>query len=168
MLKALWRTLAIAALGVVMTGAADIRAIVDAPRGQTALQLPGIDPGTRVVASALADIDADGDLDVVAFDGSLDLLVWSNDGTGHFTRRYPARSAETQAIARDGAFDPGSGTAPASVVPGGSASIVAADRLLRGLTPSAWQFASDTSRPRSRARLARASRAPPLITVSLS
>jgi hypothetical protein len=37
----------------------------------------------RVVAD---DVDQDGDLDVVASVGSLDLMVWQNDGAGHFTR----------------------------------------------------------------------------------
>ena len=37
--------------------------------------------------SVANDIDADGDLDVVANDGSLELLVWINDGTGRLTRR---------------------------------------------------------------------------------
>ena len=37
----------------------------------------------RVVAD---DIDQDGDIDVVASIGSLDLMVWQNDGAGHFTR----------------------------------------------------------------------------------
>jgi hypothetical protein len=37
----------------------------------------------RVVAG---DVDQDGDLDVVASVGSLDLMVWQNDGAGHFTR----------------------------------------------------------------------------------
>lgn len=48
--------------------------------------------GRRVVTVIAADIDADGDLDVVASDGSLDLLVWTNDGAGHLTRRRPMRS----------------------------------------------------------------------------
>jgi hypothetical protein len=162
MWKGLWRTLLVAALGVVMTGAAHVGAIADAPRSRTALQLPGIDPGATVVAAALADIDADGDLDVVAFDGSLDLLVWSNDGTGHFTRRYPTLDPDAGRITHDGAFDPGSGIAPASVVPGGSTSITAPDRLSRDLTPSVWRIASAAPLPHSRARLSRASRAPPL------
>jgi len=42
------------------------------------------------VAVVAADIDADGDIDVVATDGSLNLLVWINDGTGRFTRKRPA------------------------------------------------------------------------------
>ena len=37
----------------------------------------------RVVAD---DVDRDGDIDVVASLGSLDLIVWTNDGAGHFTR----------------------------------------------------------------------------------
>jgi hypothetical protein len=37
----------------------------------------------RVIAD---DVDQDGDLDVVASVGSLDLMVWQNDGAGHFTR----------------------------------------------------------------------------------
>ena len=41
------------------------------------------DQFVRVVAD---DVDRDGDLDVVASLGSLDLLVWKNDGAGHFTR----------------------------------------------------------------------------------
>ncbi len=36
----------------------------------------------RVVAD---DLDHDGDLDVVANVGTVDLLVWENDGAGHFT-----------------------------------------------------------------------------------
>ncbi len=43
--------------------------------------------GLRVVAMVASDIDADGDLDLVANDGSLDLIVWINDGTGHLTRK---------------------------------------------------------------------------------
>src|SRR5262245_9677524 len=45
----------------------------------------------RVVAY---DIDNDNDLDVVASDGTLDLLVWENDGAGHLTRKPAARPAD--------------------------------------------------------------------------
>ena len=51
-----------------------------------------LEPGLRVVALAASDIDDDGDLDLVASDGSLDLLVWLNDGAGHMTRRYGHQS----------------------------------------------------------------------------
>ncbi len=53
---------------------------------------PPVESGLRVVAMVASDIDADGDLDLVANDGSLDLIVWINDGTGHLTRRL-ARQA---------------------------------------------------------------------------
>jgi hypothetical protein len=58
-----------------------------------ALRPPTLDPGLRLVSMVAADIDADGDLDVVASDGSLDLVVWTNDGTGRLTRKYPAHSS---------------------------------------------------------------------------
>jgi hypothetical protein len=46
----------------------------------------------RVVSAIAADIDADGDLDVIATDGSLNLMVWVNDGEGHLTPQHPRRS----------------------------------------------------------------------------
>jgi hypothetical protein len=63
----------------------------------------------RVVAD---DIDEDGDLDVVANVGSLDLLVWENDGAGHFSRssshrreslrtQQPAPSVDGDLVAAD-------------------------------------------------------------------
>jgi hypothetical protein len=54
---------------------------------------PQLDPGLRLVALVASDIDDDGDLDLVANDGSLDLLVWINDGTGHLTRRLARRTS---------------------------------------------------------------------------
>ena len=52
-----------------------------------------VDPatGTRVLRIVADDLDHDGDLDVVANVGTLDLVVWENDGAGHFTR-WPSRS----------------------------------------------------------------------------
>ena len=40
----------------------------------------------RFVSVVAGDVDRDGDVDVVASLGSLDLMVWTNDGAGHFTR----------------------------------------------------------------------------------
>ena len=40
----------------------------------------------RFVRVVAGDVDRDGDIDVVASLGSLDLMVWTNDGAGHFTR----------------------------------------------------------------------------------
>jgi hypothetical protein len=45
------------------------------------------EPLTSVV---VADIDRDGDADVVATDGALHLFVWLNDGTGRLTQQQPA------------------------------------------------------------------------------
>ena len=45
-----------------------------------------------LVAAVTADIDDDGDLDVVATDSALNLLVWVNDGNGHLTRQRPRHS----------------------------------------------------------------------------
>ena len=57
--------------------------------------------GRQFVAVVAADIDADGDLDVVAVDGSLHLLVWVNDGSGQFARKLasPERGGHTEAPA---------------------------------------------------------------------
>lgn len=60
------------------------------------LQAPSIEPNRRVVSILAADIDADGDLDVVATDTSLELLVWTNDGSGRLTRKQPRRSSGFQ------------------------------------------------------------------------
>lgn len=170
MLKRFWRALSIAAGGLAVAGVSQMgeiaataaRPMADAPLRETALHLPGVEPGTKVVAAALADIDSDGDLDLIASDGTLDLLVWSNDGSGHFTRKYPTHTPDGGRVSRDGALDPGSGTLPASVVPGDGLSLVAADRHTRALDPCEWRAAANTSSLHSRANLTRASRAPPL------
>jgi len=175
-LKRLSRALSIVALGVAIAGvshssaivAAGARSIGDEPFHETTLHLPGVEPGTRVVAAALADIDADGDLDLVASDGTLDLLVWSNDGSGHFTRKYPVHGSTGGWLSRDASLEPGSGSLPASVVPGGSASLVTAARLTRALDPAEWRAGSADSSPRPRTDLTRGPRAPPLALRSAS
>jgi hypothetical protein len=168
MLKRFWRAVLVAALGIVVAGvwhtsgiAMDAFSIVDAPLRETALRLPGVEPGTKVVAAALADIDADGDLDLIASDGTLDLLVWSNDGSGHFTRKYPVHAPSGGRFSRDGTLDLASGTMLASVLPGGSAPVVAADRASRALDPCESHVEPATSSRNWRPVLTRASRAPP-------
>ena len=170
MLKRIWRALSTATLAIVVAGVSQTSgiatiggaAIADAPLRVTPLQMPGVEPGTKVVAAALADIDADGDLDLIASDGTLDLLVWSNDGSGHFTRKYPGHAPADGWFSHDGSLDPGSGTLPVSVTPGGGSSFVSGARLLSALHQYHWRSSSVPSPVRSRALLTRGSRAPPL------
>jgi hypothetical protein len=91
----------------IVVGASFLRLPVSDARGATALSgglrgmparaLPaalnalGVEPG-QFVSAVAADIDADGDLDLVASDSSLQLHVWVNDGQGHFTAQRPVQS----------------------------------------------------------------------------
>jgi hypothetical protein len=60
----------------------------------------------QFVRVAAGDVDRDGDIDVVASLGSLDLIVWTNDGAGHFTRlpssQRPSLQTQPPAPAVDG------------------------------------------------------------------
>jgi hypothetical protein len=56
------------------------------------LSPPSLLPGSRLVSMIAEDIDADGDLDVVANDGSLNLIVWTNDGSGRLSRQHSRES----------------------------------------------------------------------------
>jgi hypothetical protein len=47
-------------------------------------------PGLHVLRSIVADVDGDGDLDVLVSTVEAPLALWINDGTDHFTRRDPA------------------------------------------------------------------------------
>jgi hypothetical protein len=49
-----------------------------------------LDLGPAVTSVVEGDIDHDGDLDLVAATPSGELLVWINDGRGHFTRQVAA------------------------------------------------------------------------------
>ena len=75
------------------------RAAGTAIRSATSRRLPAsiatveLAAGRRLTAIVAADIDADGDLDVVASDSALQLHVWVNDGAGHFTRRDPIQAS---------------------------------------------------------------------------
>lgn len=60
------------------------------PQGLTLAQSEA-DAAHRFFALVTTDLDADGDDDVIASNGALDLLVWINDGSGHLTaHRGPA------------------------------------------------------------------------------
>jgi len=76
------------------------------------LVLPGDDPSIHdAVSIAALDIDDDGDLDVVANDGSLGLAVWENDGAGHFRRKRPVHEPGWQPEPPGPSWDPGSRSA---------------------------------------------------------
>src|SRR5579859_8216007 len=77
-------------------GRADVAAIQD-PNGTSHLVVSLSSSASRVDMNVTAssvvqdDIDADGDLDLVAATPAGDLLVFINDGHGHFARRAPAQ-----------------------------------------------------------------------------
>ncbi len=80
------------------------------------LSPPAVQPGSHLVSMIAEDIDADGDLDVIANDGSLDLIVWTNDGSGRLVRLHsrPGSGFRSEPAAPSLSED---GDAPASVVP---------------------------------------------------
>ena len=54
--------------------------------------LPSSDVDLRISSLVATDVDADGDLDIVAAaapNGSPDIVVWVNDGDGRLTRKRP-------------------------------------------------------------------------------
>jgi hypothetical protein len=53
----------------------------------------------------VADIDRDGDADVVATDDALHLFVWINDGTGRYTQQKPATGARCAGTERPNVGD---------------------------------------------------------------
>src|SRR2546427_4180492 len=69
------------------------------------LALPAVEAAQQIIGLVCADIDSDGDLDVIVNEGSLDLAVWVNDGTGRLTRKHAARSSGWQTEAPSPSFD---------------------------------------------------------------
>lgn len=57
--------------------------------------LPSADVDLKISSLVAADLDADGDLDIVAAGnaaGSIGIVVWVNDGDGRLTRKSPERA----------------------------------------------------------------------------
>jgi len=73
--------------------AANGAAVVLQPRPLPAALGSLVAEPVRLVSAVVADIDADGDLDLVAADVALQLHVWINDGRGHFTPKPAAQPA---------------------------------------------------------------------------
>jgi hypothetical protein len=85
------------------------------PNVLTAMTVP---PGWQLVSMIADDIDADGDLDVVANDGSLDLIVWINDGTGRLSRQgNRAPSGRPDSMSGPGLSEQSPGSQAAARVP---------------------------------------------------
>jgi len=112
------------------------------------LSPPTVQPGSRLVSMIAEDIDADGDLDVVANDGSLDLIVWTNDGSGRLSRQHGREGAGLRADPAAPGLDD-SPAASDSVVPPASGSFdinprivaFAPDHAPLSWTPSATALA---------------------------
>jgi hypothetical protein len=84
-------------------GRSDVASIQDSGRGSHILVgLSGssthIELTTPVSALVEGDIDHDGDLDLVAATPSGGVIVWLNDGHGHFTRQLPAHDGGLSGI----------------------------------------------------------------------
>ena len=78
-------------------GRSDVALVQDrADSGRLSVRLSGspnaIDLEATVTGVIEGDIDQDGDLDLVALSPSSDVLVWINDGHGHFTRQDTPRA----------------------------------------------------------------------------
>ena len=126
-----------------------------------------IDNGTQLVAAAVADLDADGDLDLVATDGSLDLLVWDNDGAGHFTRKYPKHAPAGALKPRDGSVDDGPANGTVSVVLSDASALAGAPQSALFALQSDRRVASTTPLPRLLVTPASRPRAPPVSSTTL-
>ena len=82
------------------------------------LVLPASDAALNVASLVTVDLDADGDLDVIASDsssGSLGIVVWENDGAGHLTRKRPARSKSLGSEPASPSVNQGQATVIASI-----------------------------------------------------
>jgi hypothetical protein len=78
-------------------GRSDVALVQDrADSGRLSVRLSGssntIDLEATVTGVIESDVDQDGDLDLVALSPSSDVLVWINDGHGHFARQETPRA----------------------------------------------------------------------------
>lgn len=118
--------------------------------------------GRLLTAIVAADIDADGDLDVVASDSALELHVWVNDGTGHFTRRDPIHSRSWHPLPADPAVD-GRAVSVESFTQSNPPSVSADWRLTAwSLDASTFSLTRLATPPSTDHRSTRVPRAPPL------
>jgi len=91
------------------------------PQGFT---LPSSDVNLPVSSLITADLDADGDLDIVAADrsnGGIGIVVWVNDGAGRLTRKTPASKGNLAGEPASPSLDEHQATVMVSVQPDGPA-----------------------------------------------
>src|SRR5215470_9835758 len=91
------------------------------PQGFT---LPSADANLSISSLITADLDADGDLDIVAADrsnGGIGIVVWVNDGAGRLTRKAPAPKGNLASEPAAPSIDERQATVMASVQPDGAA-----------------------------------------------
>ena len=82
--------------------------------------LPSADVDLKVSSLVAADVDADGDLDIVASEGaggSLAIFVWENDGAGRLTRRQPAKQKSLNGVPASPVLEQHQSDTPASIQP---------------------------------------------------
>lgn len=80
--------------------------------------LPSSDVDVKVSSLVAADLDDDGDLDIVASEGasgSVAILVWENDGAGRLTRREPKQQRSLEGGPASPSFERHQRETPASV-----------------------------------------------------
>src|SRR5215470_7025814 len=101
--------------------AVDLPVAGQLPQGFT---LPSSDVNLPVSSLITADLDADGDLDIVAADrsnGGIGIVVWVNDGAGRLTRKAPAPKGNLASEPAAPSIDERQATVMASVQPDGAA-----------------------------------------------
>jgi len=118
--------------------------------------------GVGIVTAVAADIDADGDVDVVASDAALQIHVWINDGAGHFTERAPARRTTWDPLPAGPTVD-GRGTHAQSFTQSTPSSVGGDSRWIAWIPPDPGAIAIALGAvPASLDRSAAGPRAPPI------
>ena len=128
------------------------------------LMLPSSDVNLDVASLVAADLDADGDLDIVAADtsaGSLGIVVWVNDGAGHLTRERPADGRSLATEPASPSIEHRQGTVPASTQPNTPAVDAPAVSVRYALPARPWNLPA-TPDARSALLSALPSRSPPV------
>jgi hypothetical protein len=130
------------------------------PRGFT---LPSADVNLPISSLITADLDADGDLDIVAADrsnGGIGIVVWVNDGAGRLTRKAPAPKGNLASEPAAPSIDERQATAMASVQPDGAAIAPIAANAWLTLPARRYDLPRSTG-PRSATPATLRSRSPP-------